>query len=198
MFSYIKRLYKWAGAQVHSPYADYLLGFLFYLEAICFVPTEPLLVLFCVERKDKAWYYAMIATLGAVLGGITSYLIGSVLWANYGESIIHNPRVGYLIKPETFTYILAQFQYYQWAALLAAGFMPVPFKATTFCAGFCQLSFVPFALCATVVRGSRYFLIAGVITLFGDSIRKSIDRYFNGMIILAMIIVGIVIFALKR
>src|SRR3989344_4688086 len=95
--TWIKKPYEWMGASIHSPYADYILCFLFYLEAIFFLPTDPILIIFCLERRDRALIYATIATIGSVLGGITSYALGAALWHYCGDQIIHNNLVNYII-----------------------------------------------------------------------------------------------------
>ncbi len=197
MISYIKRLYDWMGNRVYSPYADYILGFLFFLEAIFFLPTDPMLILYCINRQNRAMTYATIATFGSVLGGITGYWIGATLWHMAGEAIIHNRIINVVLTPNMFNYLSDQYQKYEWWAILVAGFTPVPYKAATLTAGFCKLSFGPFVLCSLIARGARFYLLAFIIQLFGDKIRESIDRYFNIIIGLTTIVIIATIWFLK-
>lgn len=183
----IQRFYRRMGACVHKPYADYLLGFLFYLEAIFFLPTDPILILYCVEQPRRSMSYATIATVGSVFGGITSYALGALLWHQMGPAIIHCSLVKCIISPENFAYLAEQYRHHEWAAILIAGFTPIPYKAATLTAGFCKLSFMPFVICSAVARGARFFLLAGIIQCFGVHIKNSIDRYFN-IIMIAMVI----------
>lgn len=192
MLKYAKQLYEWMGTRVYSPHANLFLGVLFYLEAIFFLPTDPMLVLYCIERQNKAYRFAAIATCASVLGGITGYFMGLFLWNHFGQTIIHNSFINYIVSPSTFTYLSEQYKHYDWLAILIAGFTPIPYKAATLTAGFCKLSFIPFVLCSIIARGARFFLIAGVITIFGPQMKKSIDRYFNIMVILTLVIIGLV------
>ena len=99
MFGVFKRTYDWMGSSINSVYADYILCFLFYLEAIFFLPTDPILIVYCLERRDRALWYATVATLGSVLGGMTSYALGAVLWNCMGEQIIHNYYINCILSP---------------------------------------------------------------------------------------------------
>ena len=184
----IRRLYDWMGSCVHSPYADLILGFLFYLEAIFFLPTDPLLILYCIERRDRALTYATICTVFSVLGGITGYFLGVWLWNTFGEQIIHNQFINYVLTPQTFAYLSEQYKLYEWQAILIAGFTPIPYKAATLTAGFCKLSFIPFVLCSIIARGARFYMLAIVIKYFGAHIKESIDKYFNIMIGLTFVV----------
>lgn len=181
------------GTQVYSPHANLFLGVLFYLEAIFFLPTDPVLVLYCIERQNKAYRYAAIATFASVLGGVTGYFIGLFLWNHFGQAIIHNSIINYIVSPSTFTYLSEQYQHYDWIAILIAGFTPIPYKAATLTAGFFKLAFIPFVFCSIIARGARFFLLAGTIKLFGPQMKKSIDRYFNIMVILTMVVIGLIL-----
>ena len=191
MFGYVKRSYDIMGSSINSPYADYILAFLFYLEAIFFLPTDPILIIYCLERRDRAITYATIATLASVLGGITSYMLGALLWNYAGERIIHNYYVNFILTPERFHTLSEQFQRYEWGAILVAGFTPIPYKAATLAAGFCKLSLVPFICCSFIARGARFYLFAFVCKQYGDRIKDSIIKYFNLILLFALVLIVI-------
>jgi len=178
------------GQKVHSKYATPFLAFLFFIEAIFFLPIDPILALFCIERREKSYFYATIATAASVIGGITAYFIGLFLWQSIGPQIVHSQFVTYIIKPETFHYLCAQYNYYAHWAVLIAGFSPLPYKAATLTAGFCRISFIPFVLFSIVARGARFFLIAWILKRWGKQIKKYIDRYFNLFVVLTIIVIG--------
>lgn len=175
----MRDLYDWMGSYVYKPYADFMLGFLFYLEAIFFLPTDPMLIVYCIKRRERSFYYATIATAASVLGGITGYFIGYFLWDMAGEQIIHNRFVSHILSPENFATISAWYKKYEVWAILAAGFTPIPYKAATLTAGFFKLSLIPFIICSIIARGARFFLYAIIIFIYGEHIQKSIDTYFN-------------------
>ncbi|MEX0940750.1 MAG: YqaA family protein [Candidatus Babeliales bacterium] len=181
----IRQSYDWMGRQVHTPYATHILALLFFIEAtIFFIPVDPLLILYCVEHRDRSWFYALIATLASVIGGIFGYAIGFTLWQTIGNFI-----VTYIISPVTFAKAVHWFAEYETPAVLIAGFTPVPYKAVTIGAGFCKLPLLPFIVYSLIARGARFFLLALIIRTWGVSIKEYIDRYFNILVILFMILI---------
>ena len=172
--SRIKNLYDWMGEQVHSPYATWLLAMFFFIEAIFFFPADPLLILFCVEKRKKAWFYATIATVASVAGGVLGYYLGYGLF-----HIVGNKLISLVSTQQKFNALCLQYKLYQTWAVLVAGFTPVPYKLVTLTAGFCKLPLFPFILCSFIARGARFYLVAGVIYLWGNTIKDYIDRYFN-------------------
>jgi membrane protein YqaA with SNARE-associated domain len=193
----LKKLYHWMGQKIYSPYADVILGILFYIEAIFFFPTDPMLIFYCITRPNRAITYATIATIGSSLGGLTGYGIGYALWESVGEQIIHAPIVNYIMSPSTFYFLRQQYQTYEYWAVLIAGFTPIPYKAATLSAGFCKLSIIPFIICSALARGFRFYLFAFAIKWWGPSMKQYIDRYFNLLVILFIILVILGIWALK-
>lgn len=190
MVSWFKRSYAWMGASIHSPYADYILCFLFYLEAIFFLPTDPILIVYCLERRDRAITYATIALIGSVLGGMTSYAIGALLWDMCGQQIIHNHWINHILTPQMFYRLAAQYQEHEWLAIFLAGFTPIPYKAATLAAGFCKISFAPFVVCSIIARGSRFYLLAIACKIWGERIKDSVQKYFNLILLFAVILIA--------
>lgn len=197
MMSSVRRIYDWMGSRVYSRYADITLGILFYLEAIFFIPTDPMLIIYCIERRDKAYYYATIATISSVLGGLTGYFIGYWFWHTMGQQIIHHPMVSYIMTPDTFTHLCGLYKKYEALAILAAAFTPIPYKAATLTAGFCNLSLMPFIVASLIGRGARFYLYAITISIWGKQIKQYIDRYFNLLVVCAMIVIAALIWFLQ-
>jgi len=185
----LKKIYDWMGTKVHSRFATPFLAFLFFIEAIFFLPTDPILILFCLERREKAYWYATVSLIASVCGGMAAYWIGLTLWDTIGPQILHTKLVSCIISQETFEYLCFQYDQYSHWAVLIAGFSPLPYKAATLSAGFCQISFAPFVVFSVLARGARFFLVAWTIKTWGKQIKKYIDRYFNLLVVLTIVIV---------
>ena len=188
----IRRLYDWMGKQTQSPYGVWVLGLFFFIEAIFFFPADPLLILFCVEDQKKSFYYATIATVASVAGGVAGYYIGFLVWNTMGHKL-----VTLISSPATFAHLCQQYKLHQTWAVLVAGFTPIPYKLVTLTAGFCKLPLIPFIGCSFIARAARFYLVGGAIYLWGSQIKNSIDRYFNFLVLLFMIIIGLTLFILK-
>jgi len=180
----IKKTYDWMGSKVESPYAIWWLAALFFIESsFLIIPVDPLLILFCVERTSRSFYYAMVATIASVFGGLFGYFIGAVLWESVGVAL-----VTWVISESTFYNIVAKYKMNQHWAIFLAGFLPLPYKAITVSAGFCHLPIVPFMVYSTLARGGRFFLVAGLIKLMGPKVKVFIDRYFNQLVVAFIVI----------
>ena len=193
----LKKIYDWMGTKVHSPRATFFLGFLFFIEAIFFIPVDPLLVLYCLEKREKSFWYATIATVASVAGGATAYILGFFLWHTVGPQIIHSNAVNYIVSAETFLYLCQQYKQYAHWAVLILGFSPLPYKAATLSAGFCKIPFLPFIFFSFIARGARFFLIAFILKVWGPQIKKYIDRYFYLLVVLTVVIVVTLVWIIK-
>ncbi len=180
----IRRVYDWMGKKVHSSYGLAWLAGLFFIEASFFVvPVDPLLILFCIENNRRSFFYAAIATIASVTGGVFGYMIGAILWDSIGINLVN-----WLISEATFNGLVLKYKLYETWAILIGGFSPIPYKAVTISAGFCKLPLIPFIFYSTIARGARFFLVAGAIRLWGAHIKNCIDRYFNYLVIAFVII----------
>jgi len=137
----IKKLYKSLSGYVHRPSAPYLFSLLFFIEAIFFVPVDPILIMFCLEKRSRALFYASLATLASVFGGLTAYIIGATLFDSVGLKMITT-----FSSMETFHKISTLYQTYESQAVLFASFTPFPYKIVTLSAGFCKLPLLPFII----------------------------------------------------
>ena len=191
--NFIRKIYDWMGKKVHSPYAIFWLIALFFAEAsFFFIPVDPLLILFCVENNKRSLFYSAVATTASVVGGIFGYLIGWLLWDSIGIRLVN-----WIISEATFQGVVEKYRIYQNWAVLIAGFTPVPYKAVTVSAGFCQLPMAPFIFYSIIARSARFFLVGGAIWIWGDYIKNFIDRYFNQLVVAFTIILALSIRVLK-
>lgn len=186
----LKKIYDWFGSKVHSKYADPFFCLLFFLEAIFLVPVDPILILYCLENRKRSLQYAAMATIASVIGGATGYFLGAFLWNTAGQQILDVSFIKYILPQETFFYLKGLYHRYTAWAILLSGFTPIPYKAATLSAGFCKLPLIPFILFSAIARGARFFLVAGLIKIWGVHIKWFIEKYFN---LLATIFIGITI-----
>jgi membrane protein YqaA with SNARE-associated domain len=188
----LRQMYDGFGAYAHTPYAAPLLAFLFFVESIFFVPVDPILLVFCLQHRQRAFYYATIATMASVLGGIAAYFIGYAVWASVGQWL-----AGLLFSPAQFQQAVDYYRQYQVWAVLIAGFTPIPYKLITLTAGFCNLPLLPFIICSCIARGARFYLLASVVWLWGNHISAYIDRFFNILVLLFTLLIVAVFWLLR-
>jgi membrane protein DedA with SNARE-associated domain len=60
-----------------------------------------------------------------------------------------------------------------------AGFSPIPYKVFTISAGVIGMSFPPFVLASAVGRGTRFYLVAGLMRWGGPQMEHTLRQYID-------------------
>lgn len=187
-----RALYDWVlkwGASRHGLTALFLLAL---AEASFFpIPPDALLIALCMGAYRKWKRFALVCSVGSVIGGVLGYLIGSYAFDLIGERMLAITGTLSGSDPaqlmETARYWFNEKQ--MWGmhvgafAVGIAGFTPIPYKVFTIAAGFFEMAFVPFLIASVISRSLRFFVVAGLIGLlyrkYGNRIQVFIDKYFN-------------------
>ena len=140
-----------------------------------------------LAKPNKALWYAFVCTVASVLGGIVGYGIGYLLYDSIGKWLIQ--LYGYGEKAEALRVFYAQ---WGWLFILIKGLTPIPYKLVTIVSGLLEYNFFLFVLLSCITRGARFFLIAGVLNFWGDSIKALLEKHFATFmaIILAFVVGG--------
>lgn len=166
--SMYKRVIGWA----RHPHASYYLTGTSVAESSFFpVPVDVLLAPMVLARRDKAWWYAMLATAGSVVGAVIGYYIGLFLFDQVAQPIIELYHF-----QEKFVYVQSLFEKYGVWIIFIAGFSPIPYKIFTITAGVVAMPLLPFILTSLVARGARFFLVAGLLYAGGDKIDAVLEK----------------------
>lgn len=167
----LRDLVAWVVAWAQSPWSDMALAVLAFVESSVFpVPPDTLLIPLALARPEHAFWLAALCTAASVVGGLFGYLIGRVGGRPIALRLFGPARVG--AAEELYR------RYDTWAVFIAA-FTPIPYKVFTIAAGVCRLDLGRFTLASVVGRGGRFFLVAGVIFMFGEPIRAFLDSYLE-------------------
>lgn len=170
-------------------YAARYLGALSFAESSFFpIPVDVMLAPMCIAKREKAWRYAIIATVFSVLGGLAGYAIGIGIFDLIEPWLADSHYWGaYQTSREWFD------SYGVWA-IFVAGFSPIPYKVFTIAAGVAALSLPGFFLASVVGRGARFFLVSGLVVLGGDKLDTTLRKYVEGLgwavVVLAVAVIG--------
>ena len=187
-----RRLYDWALSWADSRYGTPALGMLAFAEASFFpVPPDVLLMALALSVPAKAYRYAAVAALGSVLGGMLGYLIGWGFW-DVAQEYFYQYIPG--VTPSGFERVGHFFSAYDFWTIFAAGFTPIPYKIFTIAAGVFKVNFPVFVLASLVGRSLRFFMVAALFYYFGASARALIEKYFNLLsFLLLVVLIGIIL-----
>jgi len=172
-------------------YAPGYLAALSFAESSFFpIPPDVMLAPMSLSKPEKAWSYAMLTTIASTLGGIFGYFIG-VFAFEMVEPLIR--EAGYW---EAYSRAGKWFATWGFWAVFLAGFSPIPYKVFTISAGVIGMSFLPFVVASAIGRGSRFFLVAGLMRWGGERMEQTLRVYIDRIgwvLILAIIAVYFVI-----
>jgi membrane protein YqaA with SNARE-associated domain len=171
----LRRIYDWVLGWAYTPHGTLALFLLAFAESSFFpIPPDVLLIALAVARHQRAFSYALVCSIGSVLGGCFGYLIGWQFMSSIGNRIV--ALYDFSDKWEIIRGLYTQYD--AWAVGIA-GFTPIPYKVFTISAGAFEINFAVFLIASAVSRSARFFLVGGLLYLFGPGIRAFIDRYFN-------------------
>ena len=165
--------------------ARFFLSFICIIESIFFpIPPDVMIIPMTLAQKKRWIQIATIATISSVFGGIIGYAIGFFFYKEVGIHIFE--FYGFEGFKSFKEQIAIGKGFWAWIILLAiAGFTPVPFKLLTISSGLIHFNFLIFILVAAITRGSRFFILAGLLSFFGHKILPYIKK-FSGKILIAI------------
>jgi membrane protein YqaA with SNARE-associated domain len=168
----LRRLYDWCIAAADKPRALWIVALISFAESSFFpVPPDVMLIPMSLARPKKAWLYALVCTVTSVAGGVVGYAIGAWLYDSVGHWLI--ALYGYGDKVDAFRAAYAE--YGAWIIVLK-GLTPIPYKVVTITSGFADYNLWLFILFSIIARGGRFFIVAILLTRYGDTIRTAIEE----------------------
>lgn len=145
-----------------------------------------MLIVMTLSARGKWLRYGTIALIGSVLGGLAGYLIGMGVW-----EAVHPFFFRYVFSPETFEKVCRLYATYDYWIVFTAAFTPIPYKVFTIGAGVAQIDIPHFLMASLLGRGGRFYLVTLMLFLFGSSVRRLIEKYFNLITLLfAALLIG--------
>lgn len=181
-----RRLYDWVMSWAESRYGSPALFGLAFAESSVFpVPPDVLLIALGVSQPARAYFYAFLCTLGSVLGGIAGYFIGWGIWHEVSHLFFaYVPG----FTPEAFAKVQGYYDEWGFVAVMIAGFTPIPYKIFTIASGVFAMNLPAFMLGSVLSRGARFFIEGVLIARFGAQVRDVLERNFNLMTTLFVVL----------
>ncbi len=132
------------------------------------VPSDILLLTLCVARPLRSMRFAAVCVAGSTAGAAAGYLIGATVFTGQAGT-------GLTAAFPDLAVVLARYRENAPVALLLAGFTPVPFALFSLAAGAGgTVPFATFLPAALAGRALRFFLVGGLMQVFGPRVRASL------------------------
>ncbi|WP_193213084.1 YqaA family protein [Luteolibacter marinus] len=190
----IRRLYNWTLSWADRPGGTWALFLIAFAESSFFlIPPDVLLIALCFGARKKWAKYALVCTAGSVLGGIAGWLIGwglrdtvAMPLMNFFDSSGHTRE-----KIETW------YTAYGFLGILIAAITPIPYKVFTIFSGIMSYN-LPMLIVASIIgRGFRFFVVAGIIRMFGPTVKPFIDKNLEWCFVGATVLLVLGFVAIK-
>jgi membrane protein YqaA with SNARE-associated domain len=156
-----------------------------FTESIFFpVPPDLMLIPMALAKREEAYRLAFICLSFSIFGGIAGYLIGYYFMEVAGWPIIrfYGLEDKYLLIQDWYS------RYSAWAVAIA-GLTPIPYKVCTLTAGAFKIDWFVFIVASTLSRGLRFFVIAALISRFGERTRSFLQKRFDMLLVGTLLLV---------
>ncbi len=184
----LRRSYNKLMQLAGSRHAGAWLGVVAFCEGVFFpIPPDVMLAPVVLAKRERAWTYALICTVGSIAGGSTGYLIGYFLHP-VGTWLLQITGNGAAIgKIEDF--------YGHWGVPLLA--LPIPYKLLAIASGLARYNFLLFVAASTVLRGSRFCLVAFLAQRYGAPVQAFIEKRLGLVVSLVALALVAAVMVLK-
>ncbi len=180
----LRSLYYWTMDLANNPRAIWLLGLVSFIEAIFFpIPPDVLLIPMILANINRAWIYALVATIASVAGGLVGYTIGYLAYAQVAEPLLLS-----LGKQSAMNLFSNSINENGFLIVLTAGISPIPFKVVSIMSGFTQMPIFVFLVSALLGRSARFFVVATLLRFYGIAIKNFIESYLGWMFLIFVIL----------
>lgn len=189
---FLKFLYKWTMHWAKTPRAPYALFGIAFIESSFFlIPPDVLLIPMVASHRHKWLRFAAICTAGSVAGAFFGYFIGWSFYETVGKVIVK----AYNLQA-AMDVIGVKYSENAFLTVFTAAFTPIPYKVITIAAGLFRISLVTLTTASIIGRGARFFLVAGVLRIFGKKIESAVERYFDifSIVFMLLLIGGFIAF----
>ena len=168
----MRRIYDWMMRMAADKRAPWALALVSFIESSFFpIPPDVMLIPMVLSRREKAWWYATIATVASVVGGLLGYAIGYYFYDTVGLPILK-----FYGREHALDSFIAFVHTYGVPAVIIKGMTPIPFKVVTIAAGVAKMDLLAFIGASIIARAMRFYLVAGLLYFFGEPIREFIER----------------------
>ena len=169
----LQRTYDWTMRLAGHRHAVAWLAIISFIESSFFpIPPDIMLIPMVLAARDKAWWYALVATVASVLGGLLGYAIGHFLFESIGAWVIDLYHLEQEFKVARQAFIDNAIE-----IMMIKGLVPIiPYKLITITAGVAEMDLATFTLTSIAVRALRFFLVAWLLWQFGTPVRDFIEK----------------------
>jgi membrane protein YqaA with SNARE-associated domain len=191
----LRILYDWTLSLAARKTAEIWLAVIAFVESSVFlIPADVLYLPMALARPERAYRYAVVATLASTLGGIAGYVLGFLAYDALARPVLE--FYGKLDDFEQLRRCTGEDTIMLLLVTSGLAHLP-PIKVVTILAGVVQISFGFFVVSCIIARGARFMALAWAMRRFGEPIRHFIEKRLGLIASLAAVILILLYFVAK-
>jgi membrane protein YqaA with SNARE-associated domain len=191
----LRGLYDWTLSLAARKTAEAWLAIIAFIESSIFlVPADVLFLPMALSRPERAYRYALVATLASTLGGIAGYMLGA-----FAYDAVAKPVLEFYGK-------LGEFERLRACAgrettmllLVTSGLSHLPpIKVVTILSGVVDVGLAFFVVSCLIARGARFYALAWALRRYGEPIKAFIEKRLGLIAGLAAIVLIALYFVVR-
>ncbi len=170
----LRRLYDWTLSLAARKSAETWLAVIAFIESSFFlVPADVLFLPMVLARRDRAYRYALVATVASVLGGILGWMIGY-----FAYEAVARPVLEFYGKLDTFEALRGSSNADTILLMLVTSGLAhlPPIKVVTILSGAAAVNIWVFIASCILARGARFFFLAWLLRKYGAPIQEFVEK----------------------
>jgi membrane protein YqaA with SNARE-associated domain len=170
----LRGLYDWTLSLAARKTAEAWLGVIAFIESSIFlVPADVLFLPMALSRPERAYRYALVATLASTLGGIAGYMLGAFAYDAVAKPVLE--LYGKLGEFEQLKACAGRETTMLLLVTSGLSHLP-PIKVVTILSGVVDVGLAFFVVSCLIARGARFYALAWALRRYGEPIKAFIEK----------------------
>ena len=170
-------------SQAERPYYTWIVFLMTVCESIfLFVPPEVFMTPAIIANRRRAVPITLAATLGSIVGGMISYMIGLWLFDSVGLWLIQH-----FASMDKFYLAQEMFIRHGIFLIVLTAFTPIPYKLMCMTAGFIGFPFWLMIGVSAIFRTGRFVIVGFLLWRFQGTANRIIQKYFWQLTVIAIV-----------
>lgn len=194
-----RRLYNWVLHWAQTKYGVVALIVIALTEPICVpIPADIMVIGLSLGKPKHSIRYGLTCALFSVLGGTIAFALGLFIGGERVVEFFGWISIGALHLDRKATLALEMYEKYDFWAISISALTPVPYMLFSWVGGMAGVSLTMFVAVSLVFRTMRFGSEALLFYFFGQRARRIIDQYFNLASIVAIVVLMIVVYLVRK
>jgi membrane protein YqaA with SNARE-associated domain len=202
MTKWFKWLHAWSLRWASSKWGAWALFLCAFADASFLpLPTPMFFLTLTLLNTAKAYKYALLGTMGTLVGSFAGYAIGHFAWLTVnGEftgfaQYMFNTLPGFTVS--TYDSIQTLFAKWDFWILFVAALIPLPYKIFSISSGVFDINIIVFCLATLISQGIKFYLLAFLVIKTGKAVKRILEFNFKPILISVVACVAIAIILIK-